>query len=131
MPFPCAPFIRDLLCNVAVARRCRCEHGEHRALHHASGGARASPAPSVIESSGQHPTRSNEDRIQSVADRYCLTKREREVLALLAEGRTAAYIAQRQFVSVNTVRTHVKRIYVKMDVTSRQQLLDVTHEDQL
>jgi DNA-binding NarL/FixJ family response regulator len=47
-----------------------------------------------------------------------LTQREREVLALMAEGLTDRGIAQRLFVSLNTVGTHVQRVLRKLDIPS-------------
>jgi DNA-binding CsgD family transcriptional regulator len=48
-----------------------------------------------------------------------LTPREREVLRLLAEGRTDQQIATMLFISSNTVTTHVKHILAKLGVGSR------------
>ncbi len=48
-----------------------------------------------------------------------LSEREREVLGLLAGDLTGPEIARQLFVSVNTLRTHTKRIHTKLDVTSR------------
>ena len=50
-----------------------------------------------------------------------LTPREREVLAMLAEGETNASIARRLVVSEDTVKTHVKHILRKLDVRNRSQ----------
>lgn len=47
-----------------------------------------------------------------------LTRRERQVLAHLAEGLTRASIATRLNVSPNTVRTHVRNILAKLGVHS-------------
>ena len=49
-----------------------------------------------------------------------LTPHEREVLALMAEGRTNVGIAKRLFVSERTVETHVASILAKLDVTARE-----------
>lgn len=45
-----------------------------------------------------------------------LTAREREVLALVAEGLTNSGIAKRLFLTVNTVETHVRNVLMKLDV---------------
>lgn len=60
----------------------------------------------------------------AAAGRYGLTGREREVLELLLRGRSKVYIAETLFISENTVRGHVKRIYAKLDVHDRQELID-------
>lgn len=46
-----------------------------------------------------------------------LTGREQEVLALMAEGRSNAAIAQRLFLGAKTLETHVSRIFRKLDLT--------------
>ena len=50
-----------------------------------------------------------------------LTDRELEVVQLMAEGLTNQAIADRLFVSINTVKTHAKHIYEKLSVRSRAQ----------
>ena len=50
-----------------------------------------------------------------------LTARENEVLTLLTEGASNAQIAQALFVSVETVRSHVKQVYRKLGVHTRSQ----------
>jgi LuxR family maltose regulon positive regulatory protein len=50
-----------------------------------------------------------------------LTERELEVLRLLATGQSAPQIARALYVEVNTVRTHVKHLYGKLGVHSRDQ----------
>ncbi|MGO5414072.1 helix-turn-helix domain-containing protein [Slackia isoflavoniconvertens] len=53
---------------------------------------------------------------------YGLSARETEVCELIARGRSVAAIAEELFVSENTVRTHSKHIYTKLDIHSRQEL---------
>jgi LuxR family maltose regulon positive regulatory protein len=57
-----------------------------------------------------------------------LTERELEVLALLIEGLTNQDIAERLVISKNTVRTHIKNIYVKLNVRSRVEAAARSHE---
>lgn len=54
-----------------------------------------------------------------------LTQREREVLEEMAEGRDTAAIAQRLFLSVHTVRTHVKHILAKLGVHSSLEAVSI------
>jgi len=51
-----------------------------------------------------------------------LTNREREVLQLLAEGRTTKQIAEQLYVSVKTVETHRQHLMEKLDVRSVAEL---------
>ena len=48
-----------------------------------------------------------------------LTQREREVLALLADGLANKQIASRLGISTNTVKTHLELLFDKLDVSTR------------
>ena len=50
-----------------------------------------------------------------------LSPREQEVLALLALGRTNAEIGEQLFLSVDTVKTYVRRVFAKLGVNNRTQ----------
>lgn len=52
-----------------------------------------------------------------------LTDREFEILSMIYKGLSNRKIAEQLFVSLNTVKTHIKSIYVKMDVGSRTSCL--------
>jgi DNA-binding NarL/FixJ family response regulator len=54
---------------------------------------------------------------------FVLTARERDVLVLLAEGRTNRDIASTLFVSLPTVKTHLAHIYGKLDARNRNEAL--------
>ena len=60
-----------------------------------------------------------------VVDRYRLSRREADVLDLLARGRDVPYIAEELVISKNTVRSHIKSIFAKTGVHSRQELIDL------
>ncbi len=52
-----------------------------------------------------------------------LTKREIDVLKHIAEGLTNDEIANKMFISKNTVKSHIKNIYLKLDVKNRIQVI--------
>lgn len=60
-----------------------------------------------------------------------LSEREREVLALLALGVSNHEIATRLFVSLDTVKSHLKHLYSKLDVHSRTQAVARAKEFEL
>lgn len=51
-----------------------------------------------------------------------LTRREREIVALVAEGLTNRELAERLCISEATVRTHLTSIFLKLGVTTRLKL---------
>ncbi len=53
-----------------------------------------------------------------------LSKRELEVLELMADGLSNEEIAARLYVSLNTIKTHSSRIFEKMDVKRRTQAVE-------
>ncbi|MCD8199352.1 MAG: LuxR C-terminal-related transcriptional regulator [Coriobacteriaceae bacterium] len=56
---------------------------------------------------------------------YRLSARETEVMELIVRGNTVARIAEDLVVSENTIRTHAKRIYAKLSIHKRQELVDL------
>ena len=58
---------------------------------------------------------------QARADELALTPREIEVLGLMAEGLSNKEMAERLFVSENTVKTHCSRVFDKLGVSRRTQ----------
>ena len=65
----------------------------------------------------------HEERCLLVSERYGLSEREAEVLELVGKGRDLPYIRDHLFISRNTVNTHIKHIYAKTGVHSKQELL--------
>lgn len=60
-----------------------------------------------------------------VADRYRLTPREAEVLLLLGRGRSVPFIRDELLISRQTAAVHVKHIYTKTGMHSKQELIDL------
>ena len=86
---------RALAFDAAVAEACRAGPGER-------GAAARSGAPAL-----RPPAR------------FGLSTREREVLALLVQGRTDREIAEALFLSRRTVTTHASNLFAKLGVASR------------
>ena len=63
----------------------------------------------------------NDDEVR----RLNLSKRELEVLQLMADGLSNQEIAERLFVSLNTIKTHSAQIFEKMEVKRRTQAVDM------
>ncbi len=98
--------------------------GGMRALASRPGDAPENDSGSLGASDPQ-PAPTLEERCKQLTARYKLSARESEVFYYLAQGHTRASIAKKLFVSENTVREHVKSIYKKLLIHSKQQLIDL------
>lgn len=67
-------------------------------------------------------------RCNEVGDQYGLSPRERDVLRLLAQGRTSGAIQEELTLAASTVKTHMQHIYAKVGVNDRQQLMEEIFE---
>ena len=70
----------------------------------------------------RHPPLPFAPNLQAL-DTLGISARERDVLALLAEGHSNKDIARRLGISPNTVKTHVARVFEKLEVTRRTQAI--------
>jgi two-component system, NarL family, nitrate/nitrite response regulator NarL len=61
----------------------------------------------------------SEIRMRAVNDAPALTDREREILRLIAAGKSLPVIARELFLGVTTVKTHVQHVYEKLGVSDR------------
>lgn len=77
------------------------------------GGAPMSPSIARMIISGMQET------AKTPANDYQLTQREKEILQLLSKGNSFKLIAADLFISIDTVRTHIKHIYDKLHVRSQ------------
>ena len=72
--------------------------------------------------------------VMTIGQAHGLTDRETDIFLLLAQGRTSPYISSELLIGVNTVNTHKRRIYQKLGIHTKQELIDkVAHfqtEDQ-
>jgi DNA-binding CsgD family transcriptional regulator len=84
--------------------------------HRCGATALADDARDELVAAGARPRRS------AVRDVDALTPSERRVAAMASEGMSNKEIAQALFVTVNTVETHLRHAYRKLDINSRAQL---------
>ena len=94
----------------------------------AAGSAAASNAPF---SQNPQPVDFIGQRVALLAREHKLTPRETEVFGLLAHGRSIPYVRDALIISRDTAATHAKHIYAKLDVHSRQELIDLVMSDEL
>ncbi len=80
------------------------------------------PPLAALSAAGQQPA-DQTSAAPLAGERPLLTAQEQAVLSLLVEDRTYEQIAEALTVSINTVRTHVKNIYRKLDVRRRDQAI--------
>ncbi|MFD2200910.1 LuxR C-terminal-related transcriptional regulator [Shivajiella indica] len=57
-----------------------------------------------------------------------LSEREKDVLKLIAEGKSYSQIADTLFISKETSKTHIKNIYAKLEVNSKAEALELARE---
>ncbi len=73
------------------------------------------------------PLESVESKCAVVSEAYGLTNREKEVFVLVAAGYNRKYICEKLVISEGTARTHIKHIYRKIGVHSKEELLELVH----
>ncbi len=74
------------------------------------------------------PKQAPPDRNQKALDALKISDKEYEVLELLAEGHSNQEIAERLFVSPNTIKTHLASLYRKLEVSRRTQAISRARE---
>lgn len=75
----------------------------------------------VVESKVAKKMMSHYRKMQQPLPHDALTERERDVLTLIAHGKTNQQIADELFIGIKTVKTHVSNIFQKLGVEDRTQ----------
>lgn len=89
------------------------------------GGAPMSPSIARMIISGM------QENTKAPAKDYLLTNREKEILQLLSKGNSFKLIAAELFISLDTVRTHIKHIYDKLHVRSQGEAISKAINEKL
>lgn len=77
----------------------------------------------VIEKEIFVPFEAETEIDQKELDRLGLSRREYEILDLLAKGNSNAEMGERLFLSLSTIKTHVSNLFVKLEVKNRTQAM--------
>jgi DNA-binding NarL/FixJ family response regulator len=114
--------IRNGAAGYLVHGRFEPDELERRILAVARGEMVLSPAvtPAVFDALRRAPGADNDPRQEGLG---ALTAREREILNLLARGRSNRDIAEELFITNKTVKNHLSRIYEKIGVHSRAEAM--------
>ncbi|WP_261433683.1 helix-turn-helix transcriptional regulator [Berryella wangjianweii] len=92
----------------------------------AQGPRRFGDAPdSNADTTPSEPVDELSDQLERLKVRYALSTREIEIIEQVARGKTVTRIAEDLFISENTARTHMKRIYAKLGVHKKMEMLDL------
>jgi DNA-binding CsgD family transcriptional regulator/tetratricopeptide (TPR) repeat protein len=108
--------------EVAESHALALRMGAEPIAQHARDLARRARLKVNLEAAGAAPA-PDEDELA----RFGLTEREREVLALVAEGRSNGQIAEQLFITRKTASVHVSNILSKLDVATRTEAAAVAH----
>lgn len=79
---------------------------------------KAAPSPATI----------SKQEASAVSLLETLSEREQELLRLLVAGKNYRVIADQLFISPQTVRTHISRIYEKLHINSKAQAIHLAHK---
>ena len=84
---------------------------------------------------GKRPPEENERtrlarRCAAAAEARRLTPREREVMELLAQGKSLSGVAHELIIAEGTAKAHTRHIYEKLGINTRQELLDLLMAEQ-
>lgn len=116
-------------------RRCK-QTARHGADEIAAGAVDDADRPNAGNAAFSDPATEHPEPDPNPAERACrelarahgLSLRERDVLYLMATGITGKEIADRLTLSYNTVKSHIRHIYDKLDVHRKQDLVDLIEQ---
>ena len=95
----------------------------------------AAAPPSRSRATSAPPDNARRDRLAAqgavLKERYFLTDREAEIAQLVTRGFTVKKISETLTISENTVRTHMKKVYEKLDIHTKTELVSIVEAIEL
>ena len=74
-----------------------------------------------------HADNTNQEKMELIFKKYHISKREKEIVEQICEGKTNQQIADELFISLQTVKDHTHRIYSKIGINSRMKLVQLVN----
>ena len=87
--------------------------------------------PKPIKTVEYFDSRDSQAAADAFAQTDLLSKREREVMKLLLEGKKRKEIAEELFVTESTIKKHTASIYKKLEVENRKELLEKVKSERI
>ena len=81
--------------------------------------------PAIMENDDLPPPVDPLVELNAIYEKADLTKREIEIVGQLCQGHTNRVIAKNLYITENTLKTHLKKIYRKLDVSSKSELISM------
>jgi len=72
-----------------------------------------------LQSSSKDEIKNEKDVFHKNVEKYGLSVREIDVLLLISQGLKNDEIAEKLFLSVSTIKTHTRNVFIKLDVRNR------------
>ncbi len=95
------------------------EDGAEAMRSYGADGAGLAVSRGIFDSDDNGVTSAEVPSCESLAERFGLTEREAEILALITQGLANAEIAERTNLSINSIKTYIRGCYRSIGATSR------------
>lgn len=91
------------------------------------------PSQETIRETRKSALKAEEDiyrkACEAIAERYLLSSRQTEVLYMLARGHNAAYVQEKLCITHSTAKSHIYRIYRKLNIHTQHELLAMVEQE--
>lgn len=79
--------------------------------------------PELISNDSEQPNSEPQQKLETLIEEFCLTDREASMLLHIVGGLNNKQIAEELCISVNTVKYHIKKLYEKLQINKRSEIM--------
>ena len=97
--------------------------GENLAVHASAAPPRDPADRAVVPAEQSELRKPMHPRVRTAVAKLGLTRRESQIVEKFAEGMSTQILARELYISAATVRTHLRKIFTKLEISSRVELL--------